>query len=89
MISVYYVIRSGPTGTLGAHAFLAQGASVTMLDAGVECDADTASIVEQLNSQNPAEWDPNLVEKIKGAYPISKAGPPLRVAYGSWFPNAV
>src|SRR5215469_4490044 len=88
MINVYYVIGSGPTGTLAAHALLAQGASVTMLDAGVECDADTASIVEQLNRQNPEEWAPNLVEKIKGVYPISKAGPPLRMAYGSWFPYA-
>ena len=85
---MYYVIGSGPTGTLSAHALLAQGASVTMLDAGVECDADTASIVEQLNRQNPAEWAPNVVEKIKGEYPISKAGPPMRMAYGSWFPYA-
>jgi len=53
---MHYVIGSGPAGIAAASALLDRGVHVTMLDVGVECEADRMAFVEGMSSREPEEW---------------------------------
>ena len=49
---VHCVIGSGPAGAACARALLARGATVLMLDAGLELEPERARVVHQLAAPN-------------------------------------
>ena len=55
---MHCVIGSGPAGVACAKALLARGASVLMLDAGIELESDRARIVRELSEKSPPEPGP-------------------------------
>ena len=51
-----YVIGSGPAGVSCAHALLCKGLEVTMLDSGLELEAERVKILEKLSSVEIENW---------------------------------
>jgi choline dehydrogenase-like flavoprotein len=85
---VYYVIGSGLAGIMCAHGLLEEGASVTLIDVGTECEPDKLEIVRKLSAVDPEKWDPALVESIKGDFLSSRSRRAFKPVYGSDFPYA-
>ena len=83
---MHCVIGSGPAGVACARALLARGASVLMLDAGLELEPDRARIVRQFAEMKPAAWPTGDVLRLKGELAASAKGIPLKLAFGSDFP---
>ncbi|MDD5138898.1 MAG: hypothetical protein PHY43_01400 [Verrucomicrobiales bacterium] len=83
---MHCVIGSGPAGVACAKALLARGASVLMLDAGLELDPNRAQIVRQCASTKPAAWNPNEIATLKGGMAADATGVPLKLVFGSDFP---
>ncbi len=50
------IIGSGPSGLATAHARVAQGRDVLVLDAGVEMEADARDLRNRMGSVEPAGW---------------------------------
>src|SRR5207247_11186609 len=65
MSSIHYVIGSGPAGVACARALLQRGATVRMLDAGIQLESDRAEVVAQLRAAPPASWRPEQLAVIK------------------------
>lgn len=80
------VVGSGPSGVSAAHALLRRGHAVTMLDGGVELEADRADIVRRLQGQAPDQWAPADVARLKDGMISSPKGVPLKYCCGSDFP---
>ena len=57
-----------------------------MLDAGLELEPERQAVVHQLANQEPGDWAPASVAKLKENYQASAAGIPLKYSYGSDFP---
>ena len=83
---MHYVIGSGPAGTACAMALLARGASVTMLDAGLELEADKAETIRQIAGKKPGQWTAQDRAAIRGEMPAGAKGIPLKLLFGSDFP---
>jgi ferredoxin len=83
---MHCVIGSGPAGVACAKALLARGASVLMLDAGIELEPGRAKIVSQLAAAKPAAWNPNQVAGLKAGMAADATGVPLKLLFGSDFP---
>lgn len=80
---MHYVIGSGPSGIAVAHALLARGLKVTMLDIGRECEAEKISAVRELALRSSEEWEQIHVAGSGGD--ISKS---RKLLYGSDFAYA-
>ena len=85
---MYYVIGSGLAGVMCAHGLLEEGASVALIDVGVECEEDRLDAVRRLSLSDPEGWDPSLVESIKGDFLSSRSRLAFKPVYGSDFPYA-
>jgi choline dehydrogenase-like flavoprotein len=83
---MHCVIGSGPAGVACAKALLARGATVLMLDAGLELEPDRARIVRQFAEAKPSTWTTGDRDKLKGDMAASAKGIPLKLAFGSDFP---
>lgn len=81
-----HVIGSGPAGVAATMALLARGRRVTMIDAGRELEPDRRAVVEQLQRQPKAEWDPQHLAAVRHGVVPSKKGIPLKLTYGSDYP---
>jgi choline dehydrogenase-like flavoprotein len=81
-----YVIGSGPAGVASAFALVTKGYRVTMLDAGVELEADRAQMLRQLEDQDAASWDAGAIARLKENMQSGTGGVPLKYTYGSDFP---
>lgn len=81
-----YVVGSGPAGVSAAKALIRGGHRVTMLDAGLELEPERQAVVHQLANQEPGDWAPASIAKLKENYQASAAGIPLKYSYGSDFP---
>lgn len=81
-----YVVGSGPSGVSAAVALLRKGYEVTMLDAGLELEADRERLVRQLANQDSTEWDPQVIARLKQNMRSSVSGIPTKYVYGSDFP---
>jgi len=83
---MFVVVGSGPAGVACAHALLKKGARVTMLDAGLDLEADRKASVATLAAAAPSQWDADSLRFIKDGVSIEAGGIPLKMAYGSSFP---
>ena len=83
---MHCVIGSGPAGVACAKALLARGASVLLLDAGLELEPDRARIVRQCAGLKPAAWTPEQLATLKGGLAADATGVPLKLVFGSDFP---
>jgi ferredoxin len=83
---MHCVIGSGPAGVACAKALLARGASVLMLDAGLELEPDRARIVRQFAGTKPSAWQTGDAARLKGNMGANAKGIPLKLAFGSDFP---
>jgi choline dehydrogenase-like flavoprotein len=81
-----YVVGSGPSGLACSIALLRKGHSVTMLDAGLELEADRKSLVENLRATSPEDWSNAMLTTIKENMRAGASGVPLKYVYGSDFP---
>ena len=81
-----FVIGSGPAGVACASALLAAGATVKMLDAGLELEADRRRQLAGLGAIDPAAWDGESASFLKDGVEVNRGGIPLKRAYGSDFP---
>jgi choline dehydrogenase-like flavoprotein len=83
---MHCVIGSGPAGVACAKALLARGATVLMLDAGIELEPDRAQIVRQCAGSKPAAGNPNQIATLKSGMVADAKGVPLKLVFGSNFP---
>jgi choline dehydrogenase-like flavoprotein len=83
---MHCVIGSGPAGVACAKALLARGASVLMLDAGLELEPERAKIVHQLANTKPVDWNPAQITALKGSMAPDATGILLKLLFGSDFP---
>ena len=83
---MHCIIGSGPAGVACAKALLARGASVLMLDAGIELETDRAQIVRQFAGTKTAAWNPGQIAELKGGMAGDAKGVPLKLVFGSDFP---
>ena len=81
-----HVIGSGPAGVAAAHALIAQGIEVTMLDVGVELEADQQQAFSQLHGRPQETWNPELIARLKGGMRADAGGLPEKRTYGSDYP---
>jgi len=83
---MHCVIGSGPAGVACAKALLARGATVLMLDAGLELEPDRTRIVRQFAEAKPSAWQAGDCDRLKGGMAAGAKGIPLKLAFGSDFP---
>jgi choline dehydrogenase-like flavoprotein len=83
---MHCVIGSGPAGVACAKALLARGATVLMLDAGLELEPDRAQIVRQCGSVKPDAWSAAQRAALTGGMAADAKGVPLKLVFGSDFP---
>jgi choline dehydrogenase-like flavoprotein len=81
-----FVIGSGPAGVACASALLAAGATVKMLDAGLELEPDRRRRLAALAATDPSAWDGASASFLKEGVEVNRGGIPLKRAYGSDFP---
>jgi choline dehydrogenase-like flavoprotein len=81
-----YVIGSGPAGVAAAHALIAQGIEVTMLDVGIELETEKQVAFSQLHGRPQETWDPKLIAQLKGGMRADTGGLPEKRTYGSAYP---
>lgn len=72
----HVVIGSGPAGVSAAHALLARGLSVTMLDVGIELDPLRQNLLDALK----LNWDQEKYATLKHAKPNKQN---IKLSYGS------
>lgn len=80
------VIGSGPAGVACAKALLERGASVLMLDAGLELEPDRARLVRSLAAKEPGELTPEELRSFKGNLQPTAKGLPRKLIFDSDFP---
>jgi choline dehydrogenase-like flavoprotein len=78
-----FVIGSGPAGIACASALLARGRAVTMLDAGLQLEPEREAVRNAMAPKPKAEW--TAAERALVA-PVSGAGVPEKLSYGSDYP---
>jgi choline dehydrogenase-like flavoprotein len=83
---MHCVIGSGPAGVACAKALLARGATVLMLDAGIELEPSRTQIVRQCAGIKPDTWSPHQLATLKGSLAADARDVPLKLVFGSDFP---
>src|SRR6185312_13300033 len=83
---MHCVIGSGPAGVACAKALITRGASVLMLDAGIELESERAKISRELSGEKFSEWPPSQLAAIQGDLTATAKGIPLKTLFGSDFP---
>jgi choline dehydrogenase-like flavoprotein len=69
-----------------ARALLARGASVLLLDAGLELEPERAQVVRALAAASPPAWPPEQVARLKEGMAAGAKGIPLKLIFGSDYP---
>ncbi len=78
------IVGSGPAGVAVAHALLARGRNVRMLDVGVELEADHAARAARMGASAPGDWSRDDLEAVRG--PRRQTRTEAMLPYGSDFP---
>lgn len=79
------VIGSGPAGVGSASALLARGATVLMLDAGLELEPARAEVVRELSQKKAADWPPAQTAAVHSDSSANLKGLPHKKLFGSDF----
>jgi choline dehydrogenase-like flavoprotein len=82
----HIIVGSGPAGVAAAYALVNQGLDVTMLDVGVDLEADTQATIERLRTTGPEAWPPDSIAKLKSGMLATASGIPKKLTYGSDYP---
>ena len=82
------VVGSGPAGIACSWALAERGHEVTILDAGRGPDPEIARKYEPLSATEPEEWDPALVEELRGEFLVGRDDLPPKPVLGSLHPYA-
>jgi len=80
------IIGSGPTGIAAAHALLARGASICLIDGGLRLEEKQRENLERVSRLDSAEWSQEEILSIKGEMKATSAGVSEKLAYGSNYP---
>ena len=80
------VIGSGPAGAAAAHALCDAGLHVIVLDAGDRVESGLMQPFDELAGSEPESWPPQLVGRVRSAFPADVKHVPLKPAFGSLFP---
>jgi choline dehydrogenase-like flavoprotein len=83
---MHCVIGSGPAGVSCAKALLARGATVLMLDAGIELEQERAKLVQRLGSTAADEWLAEDTAVLKNEVDYSSGRIPQKLIFGSDYP---
>jgi choline dehydrogenase-like flavoprotein len=83
---MYYVVGSGPAGISCARALIAAGREVTILDAGLELDAERRQAVTALAASNPSSWDARSTAFLRKGMSAGNGGIPTKLLFGSDHP---
>lgn len=85
MLDVNVVVGSGPAGVACAHALLARGELVTMVDAGIEMEDGRRAIIEPMRHAGPEAWTAAQLHAIREGFAPLRGQAPMKRAYGSDF----
>jgi len=83
---MWYVVGSGPAGISCAQGLVAAGRQVTILDSGVQPEAETHKACANLTDLNPADWTPAATAFLREGMKAGSSGIPIKMSYGSDFP---
>jgi choline dehydrogenase-like flavoprotein len=83
------VIGSGPAAAAATCALCDAGVSVTVLDAGDRIEPGRMELFDALAQSEPDEWQRELADRARSAFPADIGHVPLKPAYGSLFPYAL
>jgi choline dehydrogenase-like flavoprotein len=83
---MYYVVGTGPAGISCAQALIAAGKEVTILDAGLQLDAERRQAIRSLAATNSSQWNTAATDFLRNGIIPGTSGIPLKLAYGSDFP---
>jgi choline dehydrogenase-like flavoprotein len=81
-----YVVGSGPAGVASAWALVEQGLDITMLDAGLDLEAERRAALHELQRTEFEAWSTTALDRLKGEAPATLGGVPLKNIYGSDYP---
>lgn len=83
---IHYVIGSGPAGVACAMALLKRGATVRMLDVGLQLEPERARIIQAMGQSSPSAWSPGQMAMLRDQMEATDKGIPLKRLFGSDFP---
>ena len=83
------VVGSGPNGVGVAHALLARGFHVTMLDVGRSLEPEIAATVAKMARQEPNEWTDSDKATVQRMAFSSSAAPNPKLSFGSSYAYAI
>lgn len=84
--TIHYVIGSGPAGVACAHGLVERGATVVMLDAGIDLEPSRSSLVAEMAAHPPQAWSREQISTLKAGMDTAAQDIPLKLAYGSDYP---
>ena len=82
---MYFVVGSGPAGIACAQALIAEGASVTILDAGLTLEPEREAIRAAMASRNKVDWT-DTERTAFAAVAATNGMVPMKLTYGSDYP---
>jgi choline dehydrogenase-like flavoprotein len=82
------VVGSGPAGIACSWALAERGHEITILDAGRGPNPEIARKYEPLSATDPEDWDPALVEELRGEFSVNRDELPPKPVLGSLHPYA-
>ncbi len=86
---MFIVVGSGPAGIACAKALLDQGATVTMLDAGLTLEPEKERVIAPLLTQRPEEWSDEALTLLRSGVTPRASGVQVKFAYGSDYPYQI
>lgn len=83
---MYFVVGSGPAGISCAQALIAAGKEVTILDSGLQLEAERSHAVSSLAASDVSRWTSSATAFLREGISSDASGIPNKLAYGSDFP---
>jgi choline dehydrogenase-like flavoprotein len=82
---MYFIVGSGPSGIACAQALVKLGCDVTILNGGLELEANKQGIKAEIAQLPPADWSETKLTSLRGE-PLAAGKTPIKLAFGSDFP---
>lgn len=81
----WLVIGSGPAGTAAAHALIARGHHVTVLDVGRTLEPERRKVVDRMSRQQPESWSRSDIDTIIARRESTADTVHSKLSYGSTY----